>query len=106
MLTPWVKPVTAGKKIAKTAQKPRLPGGADQLPSRTATSQRVKPPTKKETRAAARVTITTYWKRVAQSAPSQANTNRNATAHAATNWGEGEAAGGTKLATASPKPMQ
>ena len=31
MLTPCVKPVTAGKKIAKTAQKPAPPRGRDQL---------------------------------------------------------------------------
>ena len=31
MLTPWVKPVTAGKKMAKTTQKPGPPAGAGQL---------------------------------------------------------------------------
>ena len=31
MLTPWVNPVTAGKKMAKTVQNPRPPGGAPLL---------------------------------------------------------------------------
>jgi hypothetical protein len=34
MLTPWVKPVTAGKKMANTTQKPRAPSG-EESPSLT-----------------------------------------------------------------------
>ncbi len=87
MLTPWVKPVTAGKKMAKITQKAGPSDGADQLAARRVPSQRPMPPTKKEARAAPRIAITTYWKRVAQSAPNQAKMNRNATAAAAMIWG-------------------
>ena len=87
MLTPWVKPVTAGKNMAKITQKPGPPEGADQLAANRLPSQRPMPPMKKDARAAPRIAMTTYWNRVAQSAPNQAKINRNAIAAAAMIWG-------------------
>ena len=60
MLTPWVNPVTAGKKIAKSTQKGGPPAGKPQLPAMTALSNFANPPAKKETSAAAIMTMITY----------------------------------------------
>ena len=66
------------RRWRRATQKAAPPAGAAQL----ATQQRAVPaargrPTKNETRAATSIAMTTYWKRVAQSAPSQASTNKN-----------------------------
>jgi hypothetical protein len=104
MLTPWVNPVTAGKKIANRAQ-----NGISELGARLARSWSVlaaaTPPAKNATKAAARTAITTYWNRVAQSAPSQARTKSSATATAATICGSRGPAAPTRPETASPKPI-
>jgi hypothetical protein len=44
MLTPWVKPVTAGKKMANKAQNDMPPDGADQPAASRAPSQWLKAP--------------------------------------------------------------
>ncbi len=106
MLTPWVKPVTAGKKIANRIQKSAPPAGAAQLASNTVLSQRLSPPQKNESSAAPSIAMTTYWNRVAQSAPSQAKTKRKMTAAAAVTWGFMKGQTGASAARASPKPMQ
>ena len=60
MLTPWVKPVTAGKKMAKITQKPRPPSGAVQFWTSSVWSHLAIPPMKKDKRAATRMVITRY----------------------------------------------
>jgi hypothetical protein len=60
ILTPWVKPVTAGKKMAKRIQKPGMLGGDAQLAARMVLSHVVIPPIKKEVKEATRVAMTTY----------------------------------------------
>ncbi len=106
MLTPWVNPVTAGKKMAKSTQKEGPDAGAVQLPATRPLSHRATPPTKNETSAVARIAITTYWKRVAQSAPSQAKMKRKETATAAMTCGTYLPETGRMSVRASPKPMQ
>ncbi len=106
MLTPCVKPVTAGKKIANSGQKPSVAPGARQLPARVRVSKCTRPPAKKETSARSRIAMIPYWKRVARSAPSHASTSSRAAAPAAakvTTCGESEP---STAATPSPKPMQ
>ncbi len=110
MLTPWVKPVTAGKKIANRTQKPHsAPDSAASLPGvrfpcSTPPSHWGSAPTKKPAIAPNSTAITTYWKRVAQSAPSQASTNSAATASAATTRGIQSGPPSVHV-SASPKPI-
>ncbi len=80
MLTPWVNPVTAGKKMAKATQNDRLFAGASQLAASSPGFQAATPPSQSVTRAAASVARTTYWNRVAQSAPFHASAKRPSTA--------------------------
>ena len=51
MLTPWVKPVTAGKKSAKSAQNAERARQGGQLRASSAPSHEASPPAKKETSA-------------------------------------------------------
>ena len=104
MLTPWVNPVTAGKNMANRTQNPGADSGAAQFPVSTSAFHRINPPTKKETSAAARKTITTYWNRVAQSAPSHARTKRNAAATPAMIWGIAFEEAWSMPPSASPNP--
>ena len=60
MLTPWVKPVTAGKKMAKRIQKGGPASGALQFCTSWADSHLGRPPEKNEKSAAASRAITTY----------------------------------------------
>ena len=106
MLTPWVKPVTAGKKMANRSQKFEPPGGGSQFVAKIALSHLTNPPAKKEKSAATSRPITTYWSRVAQSAPNHAKTKRNETAAAPISWDPTLKSAGNMDASASPKPMQ
>ena len=71
MLTPCVKPVTAGKKIANNGQKEisAAAGPGVRLARSIPGSQAAYAPTKNEASAAARIAMMTYWNRVARSAP-------------------------------------
>ena len=60
MLAPAMMPVTAGKNRANNTQNPVAGSGADQFCCNSAASQRIKPPAKNETSAAARIAMTRY----------------------------------------------
>ena len=71
MLTPCVKPVTAGKKIANSGQKEMstASGPGVRLTRSSPGSQAAYAPTKNEASAAARIAMMTNWNRVARSEP-------------------------------------
>ena len=103
MLTPWVKPVTAGKYSANSTQKPvPCSAGSSQLRASVSPENEPRPPTKNEISPRPSAAMTTYCRRVAQSDPSQANTNSTSVAPAAMTRASGPP--GSSSATASPKP--
>jgi hypothetical protein len=106
MLTPWVKPVTAGKNTANSTHSDGPSGRAARFDSNRLVSHLSKPPMKKAASAMMVRTMITYWKRVAQSDPFQARPRSRITAvpaisRTAAGWFHGVIA-----ATASAKPMQ
>ncbi len=105
MLTPWVNPVTAGKKIAKMPQNGRLDPGA-RLSRARLPSHPIAPPTKNPPIETNSTPMTTYWNRVAQSAPSHARKNSAPTAPAATIWGSRGLLEPTAVVTTSPNPIE
>jgi hypothetical protein len=99
--TPCVKPVMAGKNRAKATQKASPSLGRPKLSLNRPGSRSGTTPAKYPTIAAASRAITTYWSRVAMSAPIQASPRSPTTSPAATS----RASTSTIPATASPKPI-
>ena len=103
MLTPCVKPVTAGKNSAKTAQNGRSPEPC-QLAARVSPSKLCTAPTANTIRASPSMAMITNCSREAQSVPSQASTSNGAIARPATSRGDSQSTA-TNAVTPSAKPM-